>query len=671
MKKTKLSLLALASLMGVTFGGVLVSCGGNNNDSTSQGQEVDVGLTVSETEVVLNANETKQITVSTQDDSLYLIRYESSDKNVATVKAGLITAVNKGEATITVSVSKKGSLKVLQSKKIHVVVTDHSLTIDQEEVDMYLNGDSLKLTVSVHGEGANTNITWTSSDESIATVDSEGNVTAKKKGDVTIKASNGQVFANCKVHVKTFGLEKKREVAKEDNVNLLTFGTLPSDVVWTSSDTNIATVATNAENGTVTVTAKNALGMVKITATSASDESSATCVVMVKGKGEEVKELTEGKKADAAKNPGEWNYLREDYDKGTNNVQIGSTPTIDNGLIHVDITRVGDANGDLKGSNFFYLRYQPDETGDIIYNEDLYFYSENPLFISINNGQDTNYPAGYNKISVDFTSVDPKQSTAPASLKFKCTGVFDILPVFTKTGEVKKMKLSEESKQLDLNGEKEFTLTATVPDGETSSIVWKSNNEEVATVDENGKVTAKAIGVATITATCGSYSASCSIEVINSSTPDTREDLTIGKDSVVLANRGKWYYYDFLNEKGDSNSGVFDYHKIDNETGKIYTHVVKNKNANGATKSGCLKYAPVNGKYVASYSIIYSGDEECSVTISCGQSFSEDVTVTKNEEKTGTFNFEITESSKKPFQLKFNALGDYEFHVTFAPTTGE
>ncbi len=663
MKNTKLSLLALASLIGVTFGGVLVSCGGNNDDSTSQSQEVDVGLTVSDTEVVLNANESKQITVSTQDDSLYLIRYESSDKNVATVKAGLITAVGKGEATITVSVSKKGSLKVLQSKKIHVVVTDHSLTLDQEETDMYLGDGTLKLTASVHGEGAKTDITWTSSDESVATVDTEGVVTAKKKGDVTIKASNGQVFANCSIHVKTFGLEKKREIAIEDSAALLKFGTLPSDVIWTSSDENIVTV----ENGTVK--ANKALGMVEIKATSASDNSSATCVVMVKDKGEEVKELAEGKKAVATANPKNWVFLREDFDteKGEVNVKIGSIPTIDNGLIHADIRRVGDANGDLKGANFFYLRYQPDDTGDIIYKEDLYFYSESPLFISINGGQDTNYPAGFNKISVDFTSKNPKDGN-PAQLKFKCTGVFDVLPVFTKTGEVKRMKLSESNKTLDLNGEKEFTLTATVPEGETSAVAWSSNNENIVTIDQTGKVTAKAVGVATVTATCESYSATCSIEVINSSIPDTREDLPSGKNKDVLNNRGQWYRAEMDTKGTDTTGKVINYCKKDDKE-NIFVSVFNNKKTNGTAMYGYLRYAPQDGKYEASYTITYSGNEECSVSITGGTNEEKKVVLSKDVIETGTYIFEI--KNDKPFQLKFNALGDYEFHVTFAPAAGE
>lgn len=55
------------------------------------------------------------------------------------------------------------------------------------------------------------------------------------------------------------------------------------------------------------------------------------------------------------------------------------------------------------------------------------------------------------------------------------------------------------------------TLTATpTPSDTTDDIVWTSSNESVATVS-NGVVTIVGIGTATITATCGSYSATCAV----------------------------------------------------------------------------------------------------------------------------------------------------------------
>lgn len=58
------------------------------------------------------------------------------------------------------------------------------------------------------------------------------------------------------------------------------------------------------------------------------------------------------------------------------------------------------------------------------------------------------------------------------------------------------------------------TLTATLtPSNTTDSVVWSSSDTDVATVS-NGVVTAVGIGSATITATCGTQSATCSVSVI-------------------------------------------------------------------------------------------------------------------------------------------------------------
>ena len=62
---------------------------------------------------------------------------------------------------------------------------------------------------------------------------------------------------------------------------------------------------------------------------------------------------------------------------------------------------------------------------------------------------------------------------------------------------------------------KTLTLTATVtPDNATDkAVAWTSSNDAVATVDANGIVTAKVEGTATITATAGGKTATCTVTV--------------------------------------------------------------------------------------------------------------------------------------------------------------
>ena len=86
---------------------------------------------------------------------------------------------------------------------------------------------------------------------------------------------------------------------------------------------------------------------------------------------------------------------------------------------------------------------------------------------------------------------------------------------------------------ITLKASETIQLTATVLSETTSdkSVTWKSNDENIATVDANGKVTAVAVGKATITATAASgVSAECAITVIE--TPAI--GIAIDKDALGI-----------------------------------------------------------------------------------------------------------------------------------------
>jgi len=83
--------------------------------------------------------------------------------------------------------------------------------------------------------------------------------------------------------------------------------------------------------------------------------------------------------------------------------------------------------------------------------------------------------------------------------------------------------VSLDPEELSLNVGEEETLTATVlpEDATNKSVSWSSSNEEVATVDQSGKVTAVAAGTAviTVTTTDGEKEASCTVTVSDSAGP--------------------------------------------------------------------------------------------------------------------------------------------------------
>ena len=101
-----------------------------------------------------------------------------------------------------------------------------------------------------------------------------------------------------------------------------------------------------------------------------------------------------------------------------------------------------------------------------------------------------------------------------------------------KTTDVTALTLSEATKTV-VEGEI-FTLVATVtPEDVTDkTVIWSSSNTAVATVDANGKVTARAPGTATITATAGEKTATCEVTVQELVIPVT--SIALDRDTVSL-----------------------------------------------------------------------------------------------------------------------------------------
>ncbi len=90
-------------------------------------------------------------------------------------------------------------------------VSEQSITLDKTSINL-VEGNSDKLTATVLPEDAvNKKVVWSSSDETIATVDQEGNVTAIKEGQATItaKVENTDLTATCEVNVSKLAEENK------------------------------------------------------------------------------------------------------------------------------------------------------------------------------------------------------------------------------------------------------------------------------------------------------------------------------------------------------------------------------------------------------------------------------------------------------------------------------
>lgn len=131
-----------------------------------------------------------------------------------------------------------------------VEATGITLDADTKEV---LIGESFRLTATVSPDNTtDKTVTWTTSDELIATVDNDGNVTAVAVGNATVTATCGQVSASCEITVMPviatgISVTPAEISAVEGDQIQLTATVIPDNttdktVIWTSSDEIVATV---------------------------------------------------------------------------------------------------------------------------------------------------------------------------------------------------------------------------------------------------------------------------------------------------------------------------------------------------------------------------------------------------------------------------------------------
>ncbi len=162
--------------------------------------ETDVVLSKTSINLKVRESTTVTATVLPSNATYKSVTWSSTNNSVATVKNGLIVGVGKGTAEIVATTVNR---KI--SKKLTVTVSEiavSKITLNKSSASMKV-GDKLSLVSTISPSNAsNKNVTWTSSNNSIATVSSVGVVTAKAAGTVTItvKTNNGKT-ATCKITI--------------------------------------------------------------------------------------------------------------------------------------------------------------------------------------------------------------------------------------------------------------------------------------------------------------------------------------------------------------------------------------------------------------------------------------------------------------------------------------
>ena len=248
------------------------------------------GITLSETAITGYVGKSAKLaaTVLPEDAANKTIVWTSSDETVATVAAsGSVKFLKPGEVTITCSAADGGGTSA--QCVISSVQGTKKVVLDKKNVQLILGSKAsaaqTDLTYTLTPEDTSfRDVTWMSSDETCATVDSNGKVTALKAGEVTITAvstdpaTNGTVKDTATIvvgeavqritlndigsnlmHGKSYAL--KAAITPENPLN--------SKLKWTSSDETVLKVD---DKGKITVVG---LGNATITA-AATDGSDVT-----------------------------------------------------------------------------------------------------------------------------------------------------------------------------------------------------------------------------------------------------------------------------------------------------------------------------------------------------------------------------------------------------------
>ena len=389
--------------------------------------------------------------------ALTAVTWSSSDETVATVDSdGTVTGVacGRGSATITATSRAAQGISASCTVSVRPLPTELALSaVDGEGVSSPVTealslrpGEKLSLRASVSPEEANQAVLWTSSDETVATVDSDGTVAAVAHGSVTITAaaaSGSAVEARCTVNVEQpaegVALNKTELMLEPEDTFQLTATPEPENttdaVTWSSSNEAVATVS----NGLVTAVA---VGSATVTATI--NGHAARCGVTV------TKYVT-GVSVDP----------REAF------LKVAETKLLK------EILEPEDAESKS-------IEWESGGTGVATVDGDT------GLVTAVAPGDET--------ITVRAVSKNDNVKTGSATVKVR--GI-------TLTESVR-MKPGDDPLALRVTTE---------PAG--LAVTWESSDETVAKVDDDGKVTAVAVGSATVTATMteSGFSAECAVTV--------------------------------------------------------------------------------------------------------------------------------------------------------------
>ena len=194
-------LLALAAVLSALV--LAISCGGGMVEISGLSLLDADGNAWEDPSLEMEVGDSRSLSVSvTPENATYkdALLWSSTDDSVATVSAsGKVTVLKAGTASVAVRSATGGEASASVSVTVRAkAVPAEAVELGDSELAIGI-GSSRLIAAALAPAGAAGTIEWSSTDESVATVDGTGLVTAHKAGTATIRAKAGEAEAECRV----------------------------------------------------------------------------------------------------------------------------------------------------------------------------------------------------------------------------------------------------------------------------------------------------------------------------------------------------------------------------------------------------------------------------------------------------------------------------------------
>lgn len=447
------------------------SCGGKTASchvSVTPILVTEVRLDTTRVSLLIGGSYALLATVLPENASDKTVTWTSSDEAIATVSSeGVVSARRLGTCTITATAGEKTATCEVKVNPIPV----SSVSLDKNELEIFI-GDSETLTATVLPSNATyPEVTWSTSDESIATVSYDGVVTAVGVGSCMITATAGGERDQCAVTVNpipvsSITLDPTSITLDVGGTHTIQAAVSPSNatdktVTWSSDDTGVATVSGGIVRG---------VGLGTCTITASAGGKSATCRV---------------------------------------EVQSNFIPVSSISLSQSSMTLIESGSGTLTANVL------PSDASD----PSVTWRSDNTAVATVSDGTVTAVAAGTCTITA---TAGEKSATCAITVK-------------PSTIEVTSVSLSTTTLNLTVGNTSTLTATALPSDATDKTVTWTSDNTGVATVSSSGVVTAVGVGTCNITASAGGKSAKCAVTVTSGGGGPTVTSLSVSPTEYTLA----------------------------------------------------------------------------------------------------------------------------------------